>query len=79
VDVSLENDAPSVAAIAAVRPAMRDKLFPPEATAAIASISSLRINANVIDEFHSVIKPQEREGGKFQASRPNSRWQLLLD
>jgi len=70
VDVSLENNAPSVATIAAVRPAVRDELFPAEATAAIASISSLRVNANVIDEFHSAIKPQERKGSKFQASPP---------
>jgi hypothetical protein len=77
VNVSLQNDVASVAAIAAVRPATRNKFFPAEAAAAVATIPSLRVNANVIDEFHSAIKPKNAKGRKSQASRPGRRRSLL--
>ena len=79
VNVGLEDDAASVAAIAAVRTATRDEFLTAEATATIPAITGLRVDANVIDEFHSAIKPQEREGSKFRAPRPNRCRSLLLE
>lgn len=54
--VRSENDIPPVASIAAIRSAMRDEFFPAETAATIASVAGLRMNANMIDEFHSAIK-----------------------
>jgi hypothetical protein len=68
VNVGLEDDAASVAAIAAVRTATRDEFLTAEATATIPAITGLRVDANVIDEFHSAINPQEREGSKFSGA-----------
>jgi hypothetical protein len=70
VNVSLENYAASVAAIAAIRTATRDEFLTAKATAPIPTITGLRVNANMIDEFHSAIKPQEREGSKFSGAAP---------
>jgi hypothetical protein len=73
VHVGLENDASPVTTVATVRPAARNEFFPPETAAAIAAISSLRVNANMIDEFHFAIKPQEAAGGKFRTERPKPK------
>ncbi len=56
MNVGFENDAPSVAAIAAIRSAMRDVFLPAETAATVAAIAGLRMNANMIDESHFAIK-----------------------
>ena len=66
MNVGCENDAAAVAAIAAVRTAARNEFLAAKAAATVAAIASLRVDANVIDEFHFAIKPQEREGGNFR-------------
>jgi len=78
VNVSLKNDASSVATVTAVRPATWNEFLTAKAATAIAAIPSFRVNANVIDEFHSAIKPQERKGSKFRAPRPNATGHFFL-
>jgi hypothetical protein len=56
MNVGLENDIPSVASIATIRPAMRDVFLPAETAATVASIAGLRMNADMIDESHFAIK-----------------------
>jgi hypothetical protein len=56
MNVGFENDAPSVAPVAAIGSAMRDVFLPPETAATVASIAGLRMNANVIDESHFPLK-----------------------
>ena len=63
-----EYDVAAVAAVAAVRTAARDEFLAAKAAAPVPAVASLRVNADVIDEFHSSIKPQEREGGKFRGA-----------
>jgi hypothetical protein len=55
MNVRSENDIPPVSSIAAIRSAMRDEFFPAETAATIASVAGLRMNANMIDEFHGAI------------------------
>jgi hypothetical protein len=52
MNVRFENDAPSVASIATIRSPVRDEFFAAETAATVASVAGLRINANMIDEFH---------------------------
>jgi hypothetical protein len=49
---NLEDDIPSLAAVAAVRTAERDELFPPEGDAAGAARARFYLNFYFIDEFH---------------------------
>jgi hypothetical protein len=79
VNVSLENDISSVAAVSTIGTTVRHELLATKTAAAITSISSLRVNANVINELHSLIKPQERQPSKFRAAGPNGCRLLLLD
>jgi hypothetical protein len=50
--VGLEDNVPSVAAIAAVGTAMRDEFFAAEAAASIAAIPGLGVNANLVNKSH---------------------------
>jgi hypothetical protein len=56
MNVGLENDIPSVASIATIRPAMRDVFLPAETAATVAPVAGLRMNADMIDEPHFAIK-----------------------
>jgi len=50
VRIDFENDIPPFAAIASVRPTLRDKGLTPEAAASVASFSPTRPNPNPIDK-----------------------------
>jgi hypothetical protein len=73
VNVGLQDDTSSIAAISTVRSAARDEFLSTKAATAIAAIPSLCMDANVIDELHSAIKAQEAESGKRGRPDPNLR------
>ena len=68
--VGLQNDAAAIASISPIWTAARNKLFFPKAAAAVAAISRLCMDANMIDEFHLAIRALELAGGRFRTLRP---------
>jgi hypothetical protein len=73
VRVGFENDAAAVTAVATVGSPARNKLFPSKAAATIAAISRLRMDANMVDEFHFVIRALEAQEGRFRTSASELR------
>ena len=47
-----EDDVPAPAAVAAVRPPVRDEFFPPEAHATLPAVAGLDQNFCLVNEFH---------------------------
>ena len=73
MNIGLERDAASVAAITPIGSASGNEFLTPEAAATIAAIPRLGVNAHVIDELHRVAKPQTagtRKLGTRTARRP---------
>jgi hypothetical protein len=70
VGVGFENDAPAIAPITTVWSAAWNEFFPPEAAATIAAVAGLRMDANMVDEFHFAIRALEVEGGRSGTLRP---------
>jgi len=60
--IRLKNDVATVAAITAIRPAMRDEFFAAEAAASVASVSCLGVNANLVNKSHDVVRVLEIGG-----------------
>jgi hypothetical protein len=71
--VGFENDAAAIAAITTVRSAARNELFPSKAAATVAAISSLCMDANMIDEFHLAIRALGVKGARFRTSASELR------
>jgi len=60
--VGLQNDVAAVAAVAAIRPAVRDKFFAAETAASVPTITGLGVNANLVNKSHDPGRVLENRG-----------------
>ncbi len=74
VGIALQIDRAAIAAVAAVRPALRDVFFAPESDDAVAAISGFDFDFGFIDEFHGALLRLGHQAEKPRSVRGLAFW-----